>query len=169
MKKINFWIVAVMALSCSMAFISCSDEDEQSSFAKEVAGSYQYDSELSISVMGSSYGSTQDCKAVITQVSETTVDITLNGFGNLTGDGGNMNLADFTISGVNVEAGENGGYSLSIGAFESMSGETPITGESLSGTVTAEGKASISTAFKPGAMPMAITATFSGSKTESKE
>lgn len=169
MKKINFWVVAVMALSCSMAFISCSDEDEKSSIPPQVAGSYQYDSELSISVMGNSYGSTNDCKAVITQVSETTVDITLNGFGNLTGGAGNMNLADFTISGVNVETAENGGYSLSIGAFESMSGETPITGESLNGTVTADGKANITTAFKPGAMPMAITVTFKGSKTESKE
>ena len=67
-----------------------------------VAATYKYNTNLAISVMGSSYGSTEDCRAVIKRASETTVDITLNGFGNLTG-GGNMNLGDFTISGVNVE------------------------------------------------------------------
>lgn len=104
-----------------------------------VAATYKYNTNLAISVMGSSYGSTEDCKAVIKRASETTVDITLNGFGNLTG-GGNMNLGDFTISGVNVEKADDG-YTLSLGAFESAaesaSGTTPITGESLEGTVTA--------------------------------
>ena len=129
-----------------------------------VAATYKYNTNLAISVMGSSYGSTEDCKAVIKRASETTVDITLNGFGNLTG-GGNMNLGDFTISGVNVEKADDG-YTLSLGAFESAaesaSGTTPITGESLEGTVTANGKANITVAFKPGAMPMAITAVFTG-------
>jgi AspT/YidE/YbjL antiporter-like protein len=72
-----------------------------------VAATYKYNTNLAISVMGSSYGSTEDCKAVIKRASETTVDITLNGFGNLTG-GGNMNLGDFTISGVNVEKADDG-------------------------------------------------------------
>lgn len=76
-----------------------------------------------------------------------------------------MNLGDFTISGVNVEKADDG-YTLSLGAFESAaesaSGTTPITGESLEGTVTANGKANITVAFKPGAMPMAITAVFTG-------
>ena len=49
-----------------------------------VAATYKYNTNLAISVMGSSYGSTEDCKAVIKRASETTVDITLNGFGNLT-------------------------------------------------------------------------------------
>ena len=129
-----------------------------------VAATYKYNTNLAISVRGSSYGSTEDCKAVIKRASETTVDIALNGFGNLTG-GGNMNLGDFTISGVNVEKADDG-YTLSLGAFESAaesaSGTTPITGESLEGTVTANGKANITVAFKPGAMPMAITTVFTG-------
>ena len=133
-----------------------------------VAATYKYNTNLAISVMGSSYGSTEDCKAVIKRASETTVDIALNGFGNLTG-GGNMNLGDFTISGVNVEKADDG-YTLSLGAFESAaesaSGTTPITGESLEGTVTANGKANITVAFKPGAMPMAITAVFTGNVKE---
>lgn len=29
MKKINFWIVAVMVLSCSTSFVSCDDDDEK--------------------------------------------------------------------------------------------------------------------------------------------
>lgn len=45
-----------------------------------VAATYKYNTNLAISVMGSSYGSTEDCKAVIKRASETTVDITLNGF-----------------------------------------------------------------------------------------
>ena len=49
-----------------------------------VASTYQYDTNLAISVRGTSYGSTEDCKAVVKRASETTVDITLNGFGNLT-------------------------------------------------------------------------------------
>ena len=50
---------------------------------------------------------------------------------------------------------------------ESASGTpTAITGESLEGTVTANGKANITVAFKPGAMPMAITAVFTGNVNE---
>ena len=80
-----------------------------------------------------------------------------------------MNLGDFTISGVKVEKA-NSGYTLSLGAFESAaesaSGTTPITGESLEGTVTTDGKAEITVAFKPGSMPMAITAVFTGNVNE---
>ena len=134
-----------------------------------VASTYQYDTNLAISVRGTSYGSTEDCKAIVKRASETTVDITLNGFGNLSG-GGNMNLGDFTISGVKVEKA-NSGYTLSLGAFESTAESasgtpTAITGESLEGTVTTDGKAEITVAFKPGSMPMAITAVFTGNVNE---
>ena len=134
-----------------------------------VASTYQYDTNLAISVRGTSYGSTEDCKAIVKRASETTVDITLNGFGNLSG-GGNMNLGDFTISGVKVEKA-NSGYTLSLGAFESTAESasgtpTAITGESLEGTVTPDGKAEITVAFKPGSMPMAITAVFTGNVNE---
>ena len=133
-----------------------------------IAATYQYNSSLSISVMGSSYGSTNDCKAVIKRASDTTADITLSGFANLTGGGGNMSLGDFTINGVNVTAGANGTYSLSLGEYESTdSTGKVITGESLSGTVAADGTATIHTDFKPGSMPMAISAVFTGSNTNS--
>lgn len=134
-----------------------------------VASTFQYNSELAISVMGTSYGSTNDCKAVVKHTTDTTVDITLNGFGNLTGGGASMNLGDFTISGVNVEAGANGAYTLSLSEFESEAGDTPITGVSLEGTVSADGTANITVAFKPGAMPMAITAVFTGSNKQSAQ
>ncbi len=135
-----------------------------------IAATYQYNSSLSISVMGSSYGSTNDCKAVIKRASDTTADITLSGFANLTGSGGNMSLGDFTINGVNVTAGANGTYSLSLGEYESTdSTGKAITGESLSGTVAADGTATINTDFKPGSMPMAISAVFTGSNTASAE
>lgn len=169
MKTLNYWIVALMALSFSMTVVSC-DEDidtNNTEQAKTVAGTYKYDSELSISVMGSPYGSTNDCKAIIKRASDTTVNITLNGFGNLTGGRSAMNLGDFTISEVNVTAEVNGGYSLSLGEFESETGETPITGVSLSGTVATDGTANITVDFKPGSMPMPITAVFTGSNTSS--
>ena len=135
-----------------------------------IAATYQYNSSLSISVMGSSYGSTNDCKAVIKRASDTTADITLSGFANLTGGGGNMSLGGFTINGVNVTAGANGTYSLSLGEYESTdSTGKAITGESLSGTVAADGTATINTDFKPGSMPMAISAVFTGSNTASAE
>ena len=138
-----------------------------------VASTYQYNTNLSISVMGSSYGSTEDCKAIVKRASETTVNITLNGFGNLTGGGSNMSLGDFTINGVNVEK-TTSGYTLSLGEFESEAESstgtpTPITGVSLEGTVATDGTAEITVAFKPGSMPMPITAIFIGSSKSSAQ
>jgi hypothetical protein len=168
MKILNFWMVALMALSLSTTFVSCSDNDDDTNLAKEIAGIYN--GTLEISVMGTSYGSTNECKAVIKRVSDTTVDITLSGFANLSGGGGNMSLGNFTITGVNVTTGANGTYSLNLGEYESTdSTDKVITGESLSGTITADGTVTINTDFKPGSMPMAITAVFTGSNTTSAE
>lgn len=133
-----------------------------------VASNYQYDANLALNVGQSSFGSTQDCNAVIKRGAENTVDISLKGFANLSG-GGSMSIGDFTISGVNVAAGENGNYSLNLGAFESEAGDMAITGTSLAGTITADGTASITVNFKPGNMPMDITAVFTGSNISSAE
>lgn len=134
-----------------------------------IAATYQYNSSLAISVGDTSFGSTDECKAVIKRASDTTVDITLSGFANLSG-GGNMSLGNFTITGVNVTTGANGTYSLNLGEYESTdSTDKVITGESLSGTIAADGTATINTDFKPGSMPMAITAVFTGSNTTSAE
>ncbi len=161
-------MVALMALSLSTTFVSCSDNDDDTNLAKEIAGIYN--GTLEISVMGTSYGSTNECKAVIKRASDTTVDITLSGFANLSGGGGNMSLGNFTITGVNVTTGANGTYSLNLGEYESTdSTDKVITGESLSGTIAADGTATINTDFKPGSMPMAITAVFTGSNTTSAE
>ena len=168
MKILNFWMVALMALSLSTTFVSCSDNDDDTNLAKEIAGIYN--GTLEISVMGTSSGSTNECKAVIKRASDTTVDITLSGFANLSGGGGNMSLGNFTITGVNVTTGANGTYSLNLGEYESTdSTDKVITGESLSGTITADGTVTINTDFKPGSMPMAITAVFTGSNTTSAE
>lgn len=135
-----------------------------------IAATYQYNSSLAISVGDTSFGSTDECKAVIKRASDTTVDITLSGFANLSGGGGNMSLGNFTITGVNVTTGANGTYSLNLGEYESTdSTDKVITGESLSGTIAADGTATINTDFKPGSMPMAITAVFTGSNTTSAE
>ena len=135
-----------------------------------IAATYQYNSSLAISIGDTSFGSTDECKAVIKRVSDTTVDITLSSFANLSGGGGNMSLGNFTITGVNVTTGANGTYSLNLGEYESTdSTDKVITGESLSGTITADGTVTINTDFKPGSMPMAITAVFTGSNTTSAE
>lgn len=138
-----------------------------------VASTYQYETNLAISVKDTPYGSTEDCKAIVKRASETTVNITLNGFGNLTGGGSNMSLGDFTINGVNVEK-TTSGYTLSLGEFESEAESstgtpTPITGVSLEGTVATDGTAEITVAFKPGSMPMPITAVFTGSSKSSAQ
>lgn len=130
-----------------------------------IASNYQYNATLSLNVGATSIGSTSESSAVIKRAAENTVDITLKGFAKLSG-GGSMNLEDFTISGVNVAAGTNGSYTLSLGAFESMAGSMAITGTNLTGTVAANGTATITVNFKPGSMPMDITAVFTGSNTE---
>jgi hypothetical protein len=40
MKILNFWMVAIMALSFSTTFVSCSDNDDDTNLAKEIAGIY---------------------------------------------------------------------------------------------------------------------------------
>lgn len=143
---------------------------EETPITYNIAATYQYNSSLAISVGDISFGSTDECKAVIKRASDTTVDITLSGFANLSGGGGNMSLGNFTITGVNVTTGANGTYSLNLGEYESTdSTDKVITGESLSGTITADGTVTINTDFKPGSMPMAITAVFTGSNTTSAE
>ena len=161
-------MVALMALSLSTTFVSCSDNDDDTNLAKEIAGIYN--GTLEISVMGTSYGSTNECKAVIKRASDTTVDITLSGFANLSGGGGNMSLGNFTITGVNVTTGANGTYSLNLGEYESTdSTDKVITGESLSGTITADGTVTTNTNVKTGTMPMAITVVYNRSNTTNAE
>ena len=42
MKILNFWMVALMALSLSSTFVSCSDnDDDEPNLAKEIAGAYK--------------------------------------------------------------------------------------------------------------------------------
>ncbi|WP_294480296.1 calycin-like domain-containing protein [uncultured Bacteroides sp.] len=130
-----------------------------------IASNYQYNAKLALYVKDIPFGSTTESSAVIKRAADNTVDIALKGFGELSG-GSSMNLEDFTISGVNVAAGADGSYTLSLGAFESMAGSMPITGTDLTGTVAADGTVSVTVNFRPGAMPMDITAIFSGSNTE---
>lgn len=140
-------------------------------FIYNIAATYQYNSSLAVSVGSTSFGSTTDSKAVIKRASDTTVNITLNGFAKI--DTGNpaMALGDFTISGVKVTAETDGTYSLSLeeGYESTDSTGKAITGESFSGTIAVDGTATITTAFRPGSMPMPITANFTGNKTASVE
>lgn len=130
-----------------------------------IAATYQYNSNLALSVNGNDQGSTTECKAIIKRKADKTVDVTINGFSKIAIE--HMSLGDFTISGVHVTAGENGSYSLSSGEFETEAGATSITGKSLNGTIAADGTANMVVVFNPGSMPIPITANFTGSNTQS--
>ena len=139
-------------------------------FIYNIAATYQYNSSLAVSVGSTSFGSTTDSKAVIKRASDTTVNITLNGFAKIDTGHPAMALGDFTIEGVKVTAGANGTYALSLESYDSTdSTGKVITGENFSGTIAADGTATITTDFKPGNMPVAITANFTGNKTASVE
>ena len=175
MKISNLWMVALMAISFSFGLSACSnvedDSNDSTPITEIIAGNYQYQTSLALTIQNSPYGNTSDCKAVIQKASDTTVDITINGFGNTstTTKSSGMNLGDFTVENVSVTTTDNGGYTLSIGTFEATAGTTAITGESLNGTISANGTATLKVIFKPGSMPIAITADFTGSKTNSEK
>lgn len=132
-----------------------------------VAATYRYNCNLALTVGESTQGSTTDCSATITRATDTTVNIALNGFDKL--EGGRMSIENFTINGVNVTKNEDGSYTLQLGTFEAQSGSIILNGTSVEGTIAADGTASVTTVFKPGVMPMDITASFSGSKNNNAE
>lgn len=137
-----------------------------------IKDTYKYQSNLSLKVNKSEVGSTTECQVNIATPTGNTVDVTISGFNNA---GGSMsNFEKFTVTGVNVTKASNGSYTLSLGTFEADTKKTTgedlaITGTSLNGTIDADGTATISVVFSPGSMPMAITADFTGSNTNSAQ
>jgi hypothetical protein len=96
--------------------------------------------------------------------SDDTVEVTLKGLSNLnkseTGKG--MNLGDFTVTDVKVTSADNSTFKIEGSISATDTNNTKITG-TISGTVT-NSEANITFTFKPGAMPIDITAQFKGKK-----
>lgn len=160
-------LAAMLLVVC--ACISCSnDEESEIPMADHVVNTYQYQSTLEISVMGTSYGSTDQGKVIIKRAETGTgVDITIEGFDKMDSDNSAMAIGNFTVKDVTLAAGADGAYTLTLADYKATdSNNKEITGVSLTGTVAANGVATITTAFKPGSMPMAITASFTGNHTK---
>lgn len=148
---------AMMAIA--LCAVSCSDDDDKKEDivipAQEIAGTYN--GTLSLSVSGTDQGSS-DSQVKITAEDGGTVQVLLVG-----GAGeGAMSLPDITLPGVEVQTSDNVTYTLPESAIDVTVGSVKYTG-SLQGTVKDE-KANLVFTLKPGAMPMAITATFIGTK-----
>ena len=73
-----------------------------------------------------------------------------------------MNLGDFTVTDVKVTSADNSTFKIEGSISATDTNNTKITG-TISGTVT-NSEANITFTFKPGAMPIDITAQFKGKK-----
>lgn len=114
-----------------------------------------YSGNLKLMVAGKEQGTVEGSKMTVT-AGESKVKVTLAGFGF-----GPMQLGDISIENVNaVAAGNN--VKLS-GDISTQSGTVKVTGK-LEGTVKADGSAEVTFTIRPGAMPMDVTAIFTGSK-----
>lgn len=121
----------------------------------EYAVSGTYKGALRISVAGSEVGNIDDSQFTLTN-NEGKLSLELKGFGF-----GNMQLEDINIYEVKCIK-ENDKYRISS-EIDTVSGSIKVTGQ-LEGTIDGNGNADVVFIMKPGAMPMDITATFSGKK-----
>lgn len=114
-----------------------------------------YNGVLKMEVGGKEVGSVDDSQFTI-ENTDGKIALTLKGFGF-----GGMQLEDIKISDVEAQK-ENESYRISS-AIDTTSGSIKVTGK-LEGTIDNEGNASVVFTMKPGAMPMEITASFTGKK-----
>lgn len=114
-----------------------------------------YNGVLKMEVGGKEVGSVDDSQFTIENADGKTA-LTLKGFGF-----GGMQLGDIKVSDVASQK-ENESYRISS-AIDTTSGSIKVTGK-LDGTIDKEGNASVVFTMKPGAMPMEITASFTGKK-----
>ncbi len=114
-----------------------------------------YNGVLKMEVGGKEVGSVDDSQFTI-ENTDGKIALTLKGFGF-----GGMQLEDIKVSDVEAQK-ENESYRISS-AIDTTSGSIKVTGK-LEGTIDNEGNASVVFTMKPGAMPMEITASFTGKK-----
>lgn len=129
-----------------------------------VSGTYNKEANLSVSVGSTTYPDITDCKVSIKRSSDDTVELTLKGLSNLNSSqtGRAMNSGDFTVTDVKVTSTDNSIFKIEGNINTTDTNNTPITG-TLSGTVS-NSETNITFTFKPGAMPIDITAMFKGKK-----
>lgn len=114
-----------------------------------------YNGILKMEVGGKEVGSVDDSQFTI-ENTDGKIALTLKGFGF-----GGMQLEDIKVSDVEAQK-ENESYKISS-AIDTTSGSIKVTGK-IEGTIDNEGNASVVFTMKPGAMPMEITASFTGKK-----
>ncbi len=161
MKLKTFFCAALMAL-CTAA---CSDDDQAAaSLAEQISGTYR--GEIALSVMGKDQGA---ITAEITVTPESAAAVTLS----LKGDpeaAGTMTIKQLLLTGVTVSA-ETGSTAVvlnkTIGeeGFTVQDSGTSTTWKfsAVTGKATGEGL-TLKAVGQPGAMPMPITMTFTGTK-----
>lgn len=120
----------------------------------EMTVSGTYSGTLALSVMGQDQGTAESTVTVAAEDGKAT--LTLTGFG-MAG----MSIEDIAIPDV-VLVETDGGCTLSAENIDVVAGDINVTG-SLEGTID-NGNAGITFVLKPGAMPMDVTAVFTGSK-----
>ena len=153
-------IFLTLAALCAAA---CSDDDKTVTPAESVSGTYE--GALTLSVMGNSQGDVA-MNVVVEPETASTVSVTLSGDPEATGG---MTIKTIRLTGVSVSAEEGTTHTLS----KSIGGEGYVAQDSgtsvnwkfseITGTVT-DNAATLHLVGQPGAMPMAITMDFTGTK-----
>lgn len=149
--KLKTLTTLLIAIFCMAA---CSDDDEpEINLARDIAGVYQ--GELTLSVGKTTMDPVKNSKVTINAQTNGNAELTLAGFGEAP-----MAFEDIVIKDVPVTKGSNDTYSLA-GKVDATSGTINVTG-TVEGTVVKGGKANLTFTLKPGAMPMSVTAVFTG-------
>lgn len=158
--KIRTIFCAAIAALCVAA---CSDDDKTASVAEQVSGVYK--GELALTVMGNSQGAVA-MDVTIAPESATTVSVTLTGDPDAAGG---MTIKNIQLTGVGVSA-ENGSTCTLAKTIGEAGYTAQDTGTStnwkftvVEGSVTGDA-ATLKLVGQPGAMPMAITMDFKGTK-----
>ncbi len=159
MKKFKTMLAMMLALvSMCVAFTSCGDDDDdvQTPAAKEVAGTYV--SNLDMTVMGEA-STYENATVKIEVVDETTVKITLPACGE-----GMMALPALEVPAVKV-TGSNGAYALA----QDYTGTVTVNGADKNYTVKLAGtfkdnKLTLNYSLQYGKMPAAMIGTFEATK-----
>ena len=142
-----------MPMSITFTFDTQAEPTPEVSPTSKIVGDYT--GIMNMSVMGSSQGSSE-VTLTLTEAEDGTLTVSVPAMGS-----GMMAMGAFDITGITVGESENGDgtYTLSLENFEAVAGETSITGSNLTGTVNGK-NLNLTMDIKPGAMPMAITFTF---------
>ncbi len=160
MKKFKTMLAMMLALvSMCVAFTSCGDDDDDvvTPAAKEVAGTYV--SNLDMTVMGET-STYENATIKLEVVDDATVKVVLPAAGE-----GMMALPSLEVPAVKV-AGSNGSYTLSQ---ENYTGSITVNGEEKNYTVTLQGTFKNNTLtlnyqLQYGKMPMPMIGKFEATK-----